>query len=418
MWDSGFKWKDGNRFLRADELQAANALGEGQGDQSVSQPSDRVTTGRSNTRTTRHKEEFGMRFVYTAPVYHPNQHFAVKALLDAGHEVSFLSLRHEHSHVYDALHPTILGESSAMRAIGMRVPPLSSLWSKMRRFDPTVVVVRDPNSAYGLLSVAMARLMGLNVIFYSQGPMHRQLKWWQVLMRSLPAWAARAKWMTPIIGSPERYSPPFQSLRYVPFALDPQTAPEQRLWFRDGVINVLNVGKYEVRKNHQLFLKAIANLSGKYPVRATIVGECTTAEHWREMSKLKKLHKTLGIGDKVHFKTNLAYWDVHREYASHDVFVLPSRDEPAGISLLEAMAHSVPAVCSESCGLKACIRPGENGYVFRTDDVNDLTACLESVISDRVRLMEMGARSYEIIISENDPSKYVEQMVAIAGENG
>ena len=34
-----------------------------------------------------------LRFVFTAPRYHTNQHYAVKALLDAGHEVSFLALR-------------------------------------------------------------------------------------------------------------------------------------------------------------------------------------------------------------------------------------------------------------------------------------------------------------------------------------
>ena len=34
-----------------------------------------------------------MHFLFTAPRYHTNQHFAVKALIDAGHEVSFLALR-------------------------------------------------------------------------------------------------------------------------------------------------------------------------------------------------------------------------------------------------------------------------------------------------------------------------------------
>ena len=51
-----------------------------------------------------------MHFVFTAPRYHTNQHFAMKALLDAGHEVSFLALKRGHSEVYDALDPTILGD--------------------------------------------------------------------------------------------------------------------------------------------------------------------------------------------------------------------------------------------------------------------------------------------------------------------
>ena len=111
----------------------------------------------------------------------------------------------------------------------------------------------------------------------------------------------------------------------------------------------------------------------------------------------------------------MAFWDVQREYSNHDVFVLPSRDEPAGISLLEAMSHSMPVVCSESCGLKACIRPGENGYVFRTDDLDHLVECIERIISDRARLMELGARSYDLVLSEHSPERYVQSLLALAG---
>ena len=360
-----------------------------------------------------------MRFVFTAPVYHTNQHFAVKGLLDAGHEVTFLALISEHSAVYDALYPVILSELAVMRVLDreqMRLPPMGRFWRLMRHLKPDVVVVRNPNYAYGLLSVIVGKLVGAKVIFYSLTPMHRKLNRWNVFVRSFPAWAARAKWMTPIIGSPDRYAPTFEALRYVPFAMEPQTAPGRRQWFRDGVINVLSVGKYQNRKNHRLFLQAIANLSERYQLRATIVGECTTTEHRREFEEVKVFRESLGLGQKVQLKSNLAFWDVQKEYTKHDLFVLPSRDEPAGISLLEAMSHAMPVVCSESCGLKGCVRRGENGYVFRTDDVDHLEECMEQIIVDRIRLTEMGARSYELVLSEHSPERYVEALLTLVGD--
>ena len=362
-----------------------------------------------------------MRFIFTAPVYHTNQHFAVKALIEAGHEVSFLALRSEHSHVYDALHPTVLGESIATRDLDrerISMPPLTRFWHLMRDLKPDVIVVRNPNYAYGLLSTVVGRIIGANVIFYSLTPMHRKLSWWRVLMRSIPAWAAGAKWMTPIVGSPDQYPPALGALRYVPFAMEPQTTPAQRQWFRGGAINVLSVGKYQTRKNHRLFLQAMASLSKKYQVRATIIGERTPEEHRREFTEVKELSNSLGLGDKVSLKYNMAFWDVQKEYAMHDVFVLPSREEPAGISLLEAMSHSMPVLCSESCGLKPCVRSGENGYVFRTDDVDHLVECMELIISDRGQLMKMGTRSYELVISEHSPASYVQNIVSIATKNG
>ena len=236
-------------------------------------------------------------------------------------------------------------------------------------------------------------------------------------MRSFPAWVVRAGWMTPVLGSPDRYPPAFGALRYVPFVVEPQTAPEQKQWFRGGVINLLCVGKFQGRKNHRMFLRAVASLSKRYPVRATVIGECTTTERRREFAEIKEFHKSLGLGDRVCFKTSLPYWDVQREYSKHDLFVLPSRDEPAAVSPLEAMAHSLPVVCSDSNGTRCYIRPGENGYVFRTDDVDDLENCMERIISDRDRLVDMGTRSYELVISEHAPGRYVESLLELTGRH-
>ena len=354
-----------------------------------------------------------MHFLFTAPRFHTNQHFAVKALLDAGHHVTFLALAKGQSEVYDALHPTIFAKSSAAS-----VPSMFDLWRKMKALRPDIVVVRNPNSAFGLLSVATARLMGRTVIFYSQTPMYRRLTWWRRLVRSIPAWTARAKWITPVLGFPDEFPPAFGALRYVPFVMEPQTAPTQSHWFRDGAINVLCIGKFEERKNHRMFLHAIDALSKRYPVNATVIGECTTSTQERELKSLQQLHSSLGLCGRVNFKTNLSYWDVQAEYPKHELFVLPSRDEPAAVSHLEAMSHSLPVICSDSNGTQCYIRPGENGYIFKTDDLDDLVKCMERIISDRERLKQMGVRSYELVISEHSPARYVETMVAIAEGHG
>ena len=284
----------------------------------------------------------------------------------------------------------------------------------MRELRPDVVIARDPNTAYGLLSIVAGKMVGANVIFYSQTPMHRQLAWWKVLVRSFPAWVARARWITPLLGSPDEHPPAFGALRYVPFVMEPQTAPSEKGWFRDDAINLLCIGKFEERKNHRLFLEAVASLSERYPIRATIIGECMTDRHRRNVAKLEEFRNSTGLKDSVCIKTNMPYWDVQREYAKHDLFVLPSRDEPAAVSPLEAMSHSLPVICSDSNGTQCYIRPGENGYVFSTDDADDLVNCIERVISDRASLVEMGARSYELVVSEHSPERYVDALLAIA----
>ena len=46
----------------------------------------------------------------------------------------------------------------------------------------------------------------------------------------------------------------------------------------------------------------------------------------------------------------------------------------------------------------------KNGYVFKTDDVENLKECMERIISDRSSLVEMGAMSYELVVAEHSPS--------------
>ncbi len=359
-----------------------------------------------------------MHFLFTAPRYHTNQHFAAKALLDAGHEVSFLALTRRRSEVYDVLCPAVLGISASLRKVGLSVPTPSAFVTKLTRAKPDAVVVRNPNSAYGFMSAATARFMGRTVVFYSQTPMHRKLKWWERLVRAFPAWIAGAKWITPVLGSPEDYPPAFKALRFVPFVMEPQTPPENREWFRGNFVNILCIAKFMRRKNHDLFVRAIARLSEKYEVSGTIIGECTTSDNEALLAEVSHLASLLRMEERVQIKLNLPYSDVQSEYVRHDLFVLPSRDEPAAVSPLEAMSHSLPVICSDSNGTQCYIRPGENGYIFRTDDLDDLVKCMERIISDRDRLKQMGARSYELVLTEHSPARYVEKMVAIAEGHG
>ena len=115
--------------------------------------------------------------------------------------------------------------------------------------------------------------------------------------------------MTPVLGQPDRHPPGLGAMRYVPFVIEPQTAPERREWFRDGAVNVLCIGKFQERKNHRLFLsRRCPGCRAGTPVRATIVGECTTEEHRRELAGVEELRASLGLrGDRVVFKTNLPF---------------------------------------------------------------------------------------------------------------
>jgi glycosyltransferase involved in cell wall biosynthesis len=71
-------------------------------------------------------------------------------------------------------------------------------------------------------------------------------------------------------------------------------------------------------------------------------------------------------------------------YAQADALVLPSRSEPWGLVLNEAMACGLPVVCSPHVGASYdLITNGETGFVC--DDMEDYERTIELLISDRTK---------------------------------
>src|SRR5690606_10653103 len=69
-------------------------------------------------------------------------------------------------------------------------------------------------------------------------------------------------------------------------------------------------------------------------------------------------------------------------YEECDIFVAPSRYESFGLIFIEAMAHAKPVVGTNVGGIPEIIRNGENGFLFKNEDVKDLTEKIQRLVSD------------------------------------
>jgi glycosyltransferase involved in cell wall biosynthesis len=90
--------------------------------------------------------------------------------------------------------------------------------------------------------------------------------------------------------------------------------------------------------------------------------------------------------------------ELPRCYDLCDCFVLPSGLEAWGLVVNEVMCAGRAVIASDRVGSAPdLVRPGENGAIFRTDDVDDLTRAIREVLGDAARLAAMGERSRAII---------------------
>jgi glycosyltransferase involved in cell wall biosynthesis len=101
--------------------------------------------------------------------------------------------------------------------------------------------------------------------------------------------------------------------------------------------------------------------------------------------------------------------------AHADLFLLPSRYEPHGIVIAEAMAAGTPVLASDVCGAAMdLVHPGISGELFRSGSDSDLGLKLERLTSDARRLaaMRAGARGvFEKWFACTNPIKVVEREI-------
>lgn len=78
-----------------------------------------------------------------------------------------------------------------------------------------------------------------------------------------------------------------------------------------------------------------------------------------------------------------------------DVFIIPSRDESCSLVAIEAAMLSKPIVVSKNVGAKYLIDEGVNGFIVKTEDINDLSQKMQYFIDNKDKIPAMGQKSRE-----------------------
>ena len=107
---------------------------------------------------------------------------------------------------------------------------------------------------------------------------------------------------------------------------------------------------------------------------------------------------------------------VHRErlpefYALADAFIFPTRSDPWGLVVNEAMSCGLPVILTNVAGcMPDLVQDGWNGYVVAPADPSQLAAAMLRLASDSGLRREMGARSRERI-KAHSPRQWTEGLV-------
>jgi len=95
-------------------------------------------------------------------------------------------------------------------------------------------------------------------------------------------------------------------------------------------------------------------------------------------------------GAPVVFTGYLRGDDLAQAYAAGDLFVFPSANETFGNVVLEAMASGLPVVAPRSGGPVDIVRDGETGYLFESNNPEEMVRLTAKCVRDAEQMRRMG----------------------------
>ena len=280
------------------------------------------------------------------------------------------------------------------------------------RYD--VVVAYGPFKT-GLAAWLIARLTGSRLVLEVPGNPRRsftfdgsavtRVKRW-LADRMIPFMLSRADHLhllypTQIDGlyaaPPERVSV-FHN--FVPLSLLPEPAGD------DGFVMFL--GYPWKLKGVDLLIPAFRSVAPKYPgVRLVIMGHCPDRTEF----------EALAAGDpSIELLKAMPHEQAMALMARCRIFVLPSRTEAMGRVLLEAMSMGKTCIASAVDGIPHYLRDGENGLLFRSEDVADLARQLDRALGDPALARRLGERARDVALSAYSEGEYVARFAEMIGQ--
>lgn len=134
-----------------------------------------------------------------------------------------------------------------------------------------------------------------------------------------------------------------------------RTQKRQELGIPEDAFLILSVGELNKNKNHQIVIRALAELNDKN-VHYMIAGEGALSDY------LKNLSYELGVENQVHI---LGYReDTEQLYKIADINAFPSIREGLGLAAIEGMAAGLPLICLDNRGTRNYAKNNVNAFII------------------------------------------------------
>jgi glycosyltransferase involved in cell wall biosynthesis len=167
------------------------------------------------------------------------------------------------------------------------------------------------------------------------------------------------------------------------------------------------VGHLAPIKGQEDFIRAAAIVRGlRDDVDFVIAGEDKSPRGEHRQS-IERLIVELDLNQSV----RLSGWvdDIAELLPTFDLFVSPSRSEPFGLSIVEAMAAGTPVIASMSEGAREIIDDNNTGRLVPIGDVHTLAKVIGELLADPAQRGDLSAKAQRVVGERFSLERMVEE---------
>ena len=263
----------------------------------------------------------------------------------------------------------------------------------------------------GIIVNIACRMLGIkNVVIYTQYPIYgRKNEHGSFVSRIFMSLAPSA------VFSPVFYRGEYRTKKirtglakyFIPLICDkPQTVRSE--YCSDGKIRLLDIGKYREYKNHFFVVDAISKVKHPERFELTIIGQLSNEAERKYYGELERYVKEKHLENIIHLRGHVDFNEMESVYENHDILLLASKNETAGMVILEAMSKGLCVVSSINCGLTSYLDEYKCGLSFKIKTPDDLVELLNKLEETPVMIKELGQKAQQIVKDEFCFEKYKE----------
>lgn len=176
------------------------------------------------------------------------------------------------------------------------------------------------------------------------------------------------------------------------------------------VLQIIYLSNLVINKGIEVFLRSLVDL---YNQGCRFMARIVGAPVDYTIEQAKEFCEQAGIGHVVDVVGPRFEKDKFDELNNADIFVLPSFNECAPLSILEAMQFGLPVVATRVGGIPDIISDGENGLLISPGNVKELTFKLKQLLNDKTLRTNIGNNARESFIQKYTLSNFYEGLTGI-----